>query len=119
MISFFHHVVARGGEAEEHWLNEGLSHIAEELASRVFERRYPAPLGRSTPHAALPRLGAGVHRAADAECVRLSRITGEPLGDDVRRVGIRRGARRGVAVPALAGRPEGGVDLPAPCADVD
>ena len=37
MISFFHHVVARGGEPEEPWLNEGLSHIAEELASRVFE----------------------------------------------------------------------------------
>jgi hypothetical protein len=48
MISFFHHVVARGGEPEEHWINEGLSHIAEELASRVFEARYPWPLGRVT-----------------------------------------------------------------------
>lgn len=48
MISFFHHVVARGGEPEEHWINEGLSHVAEELASRVFEARYPWPLGRVT-----------------------------------------------------------------------
>ncbi len=48
MISYFHHVVARGGESEEPWLNEGLSHIAEELASRVFELRYPPPLGRAT-----------------------------------------------------------------------
>jgi len=54
MISFFHHAIARGGEAEVHWLNEGLSHIAEELASRVFEERYPAPLGRSTPTQLFP-----------------------------------------------------------------
>jgi len=54
MISFFHHVVARGGEAEVPWVNEGLSHIAEELASRVFEARYPAPLGRSSPEQLFP-----------------------------------------------------------------
>ncbi len=48
MISYFHHVVARGGESEEPWLNEGLSHIAEEMASRVFEARYPPPFGRTT-----------------------------------------------------------------------
>ncbi|HEY3286947.1 MAG TPA: hypothetical protein VGJ96_07475 [Gemmatimonadaceae bacterium] len=54
MISYFHHVVARGGEAEESWLNEGLSHIAEELASKVFEARYPAPLGRSTAEQIFP-----------------------------------------------------------------
>ena len=54
MISFFHHAIARGGEAEVHWLNEGMSHIAEELASRVFEERYPAPLGRLTPTQLFP-----------------------------------------------------------------
>jgi hypothetical protein len=48
MISFFHHVIARGGDSEEGWLNEGLSHIAEELASKLYEARYPPPLGRST-----------------------------------------------------------------------
>jgi hypothetical protein len=47
-------VVARGGESEEPWLNEGLSHIAEELASRVFEARYPPPLGRMTAEQIFP-----------------------------------------------------------------
>ncbi|MBA4070853.1 MAG: hypothetical protein C0497_03315 [Gemmatimonas sp.] len=54
MISFFHHVVARGGEPEEPWLNEGLSHVAEELASRVFEARYPPPFGRTTAEQIFP-----------------------------------------------------------------
>ncbi len=54
MVSFFHHVVARGGESEEGWLNEGLSHIAEELASKVYEARFPPPLGRSTPQQIFP-----------------------------------------------------------------
>ena len=54
MISYFHHVVGRGGESEEPWLNEGLSHIAEELASRVFEARYPPPLGRTTAEQIFP-----------------------------------------------------------------
>ena len=31
MISFNQHVLARGGTAEDTWLNEGLSHFAEEL----------------------------------------------------------------------------------------
>jgi hypothetical protein len=48
LISFNQHVLARGGSVEETWLNEGLSHMAEELCSRLFEARYPAPLGRST-----------------------------------------------------------------------
>lgn len=48
LISFNQHVLARGGEAEEPWLNEGLSQIAEELGSVLYERRYPAPLGRGT-----------------------------------------------------------------------
>ena len=48
LISFSQHVLARGGEVEDTWLNEGMSHMSEELASRLFEVRYPAPLGRST-----------------------------------------------------------------------
>ena len=59
MISFFHHVVARAGETETHWVNEGLSHIAEELVSRLFERRYPAPLGRSTLSQLFPDSASG------------------------------------------------------------
>lgn len=31
MISFNHHVLVRGGTSEDTWLNEGLSHFAEEL----------------------------------------------------------------------------------------
>ncbi len=36
MVSFYQHVILRGGETEEPWLNEGLSHLAEELAGRHF-----------------------------------------------------------------------------------
>jgi hypothetical protein len=34
MISFNQHVLVRGGTAEDTWLNEGLSHFAEELGGR-------------------------------------------------------------------------------------
>ncbi|NOT08686.1 MAG: hypothetical protein HOP28_10835 [Gemmatimonadales bacterium] len=34
MISYNQHVLVRGGPAEESWLNEGLSHYAEELGGR-------------------------------------------------------------------------------------
>ncbi len=48
MISYGQHAVARGSIAEETWLNEGLSHLAEELAARFYEARYPAPMGRTS-----------------------------------------------------------------------
>lgn len=48
LISFSQHVVARGGPEEETWLNEGLSHIAEELGAKYYARRYPAPSGRTS-----------------------------------------------------------------------
>lgn len=35
MISFNQHVLERDGEAEQTWLNEGLSHFAEELGGRL------------------------------------------------------------------------------------
>jgi hypothetical protein len=35
MISFNQHVLVRGGTAEDTWLNEGLSHFAEELGGRL------------------------------------------------------------------------------------
>jgi hypothetical protein len=35
MISFNQHVLLRGGTAEDTWLNEGLSHFAEELGGRL------------------------------------------------------------------------------------
>ena len=39
MISFNQHVLLRGGSDEEVWLNEGLSHIAEEVASLYYENK--------------------------------------------------------------------------------
>lgn len=54
MISFGQHVTLRGGEQEDIWLNEGLSHIAEEVAGRWYESRYPAPSGRTNPDQLFP-----------------------------------------------------------------
>lgn len=36
MISFNQHALVRGGQSEVTWLNEGLSHLAEELAGRLI-----------------------------------------------------------------------------------
>ena len=47
MVSFGEHAIERNGAAEEVWLNEGLSHMAEELGSLVFEAKFPAPSGRT------------------------------------------------------------------------
>jgi hypothetical protein len=41
MISFNQHAIVRGGTAELSWLNEGLSHIAEELGARYYEGLLP------------------------------------------------------------------------------
>ncbi len=47
MISFNQHVLARSGPDEESWLNEGLSHIAEEMVARHYDNKYPIlPPGR-------------------------------------------------------------------------
>jgi hypothetical protein len=54
MISYAAHVLARGGTAEETWLNEGLSHVAETLGGRLYEGRWPPPGGRSSPGRLLP-----------------------------------------------------------------
>ncbi len=54
MISYGQRVVARGQSPELPWLNEGLSHIAEELAAAHFEARYPPPSGRSDPTQIFP-----------------------------------------------------------------
>ncbi|MCC7194959.1 MAG: hypothetical protein IT356_05325 [Gemmatimonadaceae bacterium] len=54
LISFNEHVLARGGEPEEMWLNEAMGRMAEELGSRFFESRYPAPYGRGSPAQLFP-----------------------------------------------------------------
>ncbi|HJR65257.1 MAG TPA: hypothetical protein VJ802_02425 [Gemmatimonadaceae bacterium] len=47
MISFNQHVVVRDALDEEPWLNEGLSHIAEEVVARHYDNKYPnLPPGR-------------------------------------------------------------------------
>jgi hypothetical protein len=59
MISWNQHVIVRGGPDEETWLNEGLSHIAEEMGSRYYEHRYPAPSGRTNPAQLFPDSAEG------------------------------------------------------------
>jgi hypothetical protein len=47
MISYNQHVIVRGGSDEDAWLNEGLSHIAEEVVARFYDNKYPnLPPGR-------------------------------------------------------------------------
>jgi hypothetical protein len=59
MISFNQHVLVRRGSEELTWLNEGISHMAEEVAGRLYARRYPPPLnrvfaGQLLPDSAIP-----------------------------------------------------------------
>ena len=59
MISYNQHVLIRKGESELTWLNEGLSHIAEELGSKYYEAKYPAPTGRTIPTQLFPDSSQG------------------------------------------------------------
>jgi hypothetical protein len=59
MISFGQHAIVRAGNDEDSWLNEGLSHIAEELGSRYYENRFPPPTGRTDPDQAFPDSSQG------------------------------------------------------------
>jgi hypothetical protein len=43
MISFNQHVLIRSGQAEDTWLNEGLSHFAEELGGRLVPDSFCQP----------------------------------------------------------------------------
>ncbi len=54
MISFGERAVERRGSAEEVWLNEGLSHMAEEVGSLLYETRFPSPSGRTNPTSIFP-----------------------------------------------------------------
>ncbi|MDQ6887383.1 MAG: IPT/TIG domain-containing protein [Gemmatimonadota bacterium] len=54
MISYNQHVLVRGSTEEAPWLNEGLSHIAEELGSRYYENKFPPPSGRTNPEQLFP-----------------------------------------------------------------
>ncbi len=59
MISFNQHVLVNSGPSEENWLNEGLSHIAEELGSRFYEHKFPPPAGRTDPQQLFPDSSQG------------------------------------------------------------
>jgi hypothetical protein len=59
MISFGQHAILRSGNEEDAWINEGLSHVAEELGSRYYENRFPSPTGRTDPDQAFPDSAQG------------------------------------------------------------
>ena len=59
MISWNQHVIVRGGQSEETWLNEGQSHIAEEMGSRFYEHKFPPPTGRTDPSQLFPDSSEG------------------------------------------------------------
>jgi len=59
MISFGQHALLRNGSEEDPFLNEGLSHIAEELGSRFYENRFPGTSGRTDPDQAFPDSSQG------------------------------------------------------------
>jgi hypothetical protein len=48
MISFNQHVLVRGGSSEDVWLNEALSHFAEELGGRLIPNSECTPGGFSS-----------------------------------------------------------------------
>jgi hypothetical protein len=43
LISYNQHTLSRSGSPESVWMNEGLSHVAEELGGKLYESRYPCP----------------------------------------------------------------------------
>ena len=59
MISYNQHVLTRTASTEAIWLNEGLSHMAEELGGKLYESRYPCPN--------LPPCPASAGRASTAQ----------------------------------------------------
>ena len=48
MISYNQHVFVFDGDDEVAWLNEGLSHIAEEVVARFYENKYPPIPGQGS-----------------------------------------------------------------------
>jgi hypothetical protein len=59
MISWNQHSILRSGNQEDTWLNEGMSHIAEELGSLYYENKYPPPTGRTDPAQLFPDSSQG------------------------------------------------------------
>ena len=59
MISYNQHVLVRSSGTEAIWLNEGLSHMAEELGGKLYESHWPCPN--------LPPCPASAGRASTAQ----------------------------------------------------
>ena len=59
MISYNQHVLVRAGSQETDWVNEGLSHLAEELASLHYEAKFPPPTGRTNANQIFPDSSQG------------------------------------------------------------
>ena len=59
LINFGQHVLVHHGNAEQGWLDEGLSIVAEELGSLYYENKYPPPTGRSNPAQLFPDSSQG------------------------------------------------------------
>ena len=66
MISYNQHVLVRSGSTEDIWLNEGLSHMSEEMGGKIYETRYPCPNlppcpgpGRASPSQIFPDSSQG------------------------------------------------------------
>ena len=59
-INFSQHVIVHNAsDAEEGWLDEGLSIVAEELGSRYYEQKFPPPTGRTNPLQLFPDSSQG------------------------------------------------------------
>ena len=60
LINFSQHVIVHNAsDAEEGWLDEGLSIVAEELGSRYYEQKFPPPTGRTNPLQLFPDSSQG------------------------------------------------------------
>jgi hypothetical protein len=76
MISFNQHVLVRGGDAEATWLNEGLSHFAEELGARKLPEAPGDPAGTRFSQFAIGDVANAYDYLSDPE----SYFLVEPLG---------------------------------------
>jgi hypothetical protein len=76
MISFNQHVLVRGGDAEATWLNEGLSHFAEELGARKLPDAPGNPAGARFSQFAIGDVSNAYDYLSDPETYFLV----EPLG---------------------------------------
>ncbi|MGH7518659.1 MAG: hypothetical protein ACREOC_14530, partial [Gemmatimonadales bacterium] len=76
MISYAQHAIARNGDSEDTWLNEGLSHYAEELAGRIVPDTAGQPSGTTYTQYALSNYQNAYDYLANPEATFLISPTG-------------------------------------------